>query len=109
MVENWAFGVLDPKRVGYVTIALAGRTVWSSPGTEEGVGDESGDRVNKRRGWRCAASWPLGKYIWALHGVWPGPDATDHQERDPHFKPGYFESPPFDPSRGGKITMLVFD
>ncbi|QRW00935.1 Cellulase (glycosyl hydrolase family 5 protein) [Ceratobasidium sp. AG-Ba] len=99
-VENWAFGALGPKRDGYVTIDPAGRTVWSSPGTEEDAGDGSGDRINRRWGWRRAASWPLGKCIWALHGVWPGPDAAAHKGEIPILKPDYFASPPFDPSRG---------
>ncbi|KAG8793318.1 hypothetical protein FRC12_003109 [Ceratobasidium sp. 428] len=99
-VENWAFGALGPKRDGYVTIDPAGRTVWSSPGTKEDVGDGLGDQVNKRWAWRRAAWWPLGKCIWALHGVWAGPDATDTKGEIPILKPDYFESPPFDPSRG---------
>ncbi|KAG8740375.1 hypothetical protein FRC10_004384 [Ceratobasidium sp. 414] len=99
-VENWAFGALGPKRDGYVTIDPAGRTVWNSPGTEEDVGDGSGERINRRWGWRRAASWPLGKCIWALHGVWAGPDAAaDSKGEIPILKPDYFESPPFDPSR----------
>ncbi|ELU43029.1 cytoplasmic protein [Rhizoctonia solani AG-1 IA] len=99
-VENWAFGALGPKRDGYVTIDPAGRTIWANPDTEEDVGDGTGDRIHKRWGWRRAASWPLGKCIWALHGVWAGPDVTDTKSGDiPILKPDYFERPPFDPSR----------
>ncbi|KAF8595791.1 glycoside hydrolase [Ceratobasidium sp. AG-I] len=102
-VENWAFGALGPKRDGYVTIDPAGRTVWADPGTEEDVGDGTGDRINRRWGWRRHASWPLGKCIWAMHGVWAGPDATESsagkKQEIPMLKPDYFESPPFDPSR----------
>ncbi|KAL5636355.1 hypothetical protein ACGC1H_004988 [Rhizoctonia solani] len=99
-VENWAFGSLGPKRDGYVTIDPAGKTIWASPDNEEDAADGSGDRINKRWGWRRAASWPLGKCIWALHGVWAGPDVADHKSGDiPILKPDYFERPPFDPSR----------
>lgn len=102
-VENWAFGALGPKRDGYVTIDPAGRTVWADPGTEEDVGDGSGDHVNERWGWRRSASWPLGRCIWAMHGVWAGPDATESsagkKQEIPILKPDYFQSPPFDPSR----------
>ncbi|CAE6408893.1 unnamed protein product [Rhizoctonia solani] len=99
-VENWAFGSLGPKRDGSVTIDPAGRTIWASPDTEQDAADGTGDRINKHWGWRRASSWPLGKCIWALHGVWAGPDVTDGKSGDiPILKPDYFERPPFDPSR----------
>lgn len=99
-VENWAFSALGPKRDGLVTIDPEGRTIWADPSTEEDSGDGTGDRINPRWGWRRAASWPLGKCIWALHGVWAGPDVTDGKaEEIPILKPDYFERPPFDPTR----------
>ncbi|KAB5587945.1 Cytoplasmic protein [Ceratobasidium theobromae] len=99
-VENWSFSALGPKRDGHVTIDPDGRTIWADPSTEHDAPDGSGDKINPRWGWRRAASWPLGKCIWQLHGVWAGPDPADNKSADfPILKPDYFERPPFDPSR----------
>ncbi|KAF8600750.1 hypothetical protein BDV93DRAFT_587539, partial [Ceratobasidium sp. AG-I] len=95
-------------RDGYVIINPADRTVWADPGTEEDVGDGTGDRINRRWGWRRHASWLLGKCMKTMHGGWAGPDVTESsagkKQEIPMLKQDYFESPPFDPSR-----HVVFD
>ncbi|KAG8738368.1 hypothetical protein FRC11_001442, partial [Ceratobasidium sp. 423] len=91
--------VPGPKRDGHVIIDPAGQTIRANPDTEEDAGDGTGDQINKRWGWRRSPSSPLGKCIWAFHGVWTGLDASDDKSGEiPILKPDYFERPPFDPS-----------
>ncbi|TFK32596.1 glycoside hydrolase superfamily [Crucibulum laeve] len=68
-VDNWSFGVFGPSRDGTVTIDPKGRKVWAD--VAEDQDGEQPDGRHPKWGWkRDVTKWPLGKCIWALHGVW---------------------------------------
>jgi hypothetical protein len=82
-VETWDFGAFGPKRTGTTTINPKGRKVWANPdlsppptnpnssSSSSSVVGECPDGTHPRWGWkRDISKWPLGKCIWALHGVW---------------------------------------
>ncbi|KAF8959759.1 glycoside hydrolase family 5 protein [Flammula alnicola] len=107
-VENWTFGVMGPSRNGTVTIDPKGRKIWADPmvsTSQENPHEPSGDEVigelpdgtHPRWGWkRDVSKWPLGKCIWAQHGVWD-------VETGYILRPDYFH---FNPFTGVEVEFL---
>ncbi|KAK0539640.1 hypothetical protein OC835_001039 [Tilletia horrida] len=62
-IENYVFGPVGPKRQGSVVVDPKGKSIWMSPLEDEQKG-------GSRWGWARHPDWPLGRCLWAAHGVW---------------------------------------
>lgn len=79
-VEHYVFGPLGPKRKGFVEVDPQGASVWLSRQQDE-------QQAGSRWGWKRAESWPIGRCVWAAHGVW-----DDDSEDGSLLKADYFRS-----------------
>lgn len=97
-VDNWSFGKMGPARDGRVTIDPKGLKMWAEPIDPDqmnGIHGELPDGTHTRWGWkRDVKNWPLGKCIWALHGVWD--IETGYILRPDYFRFKYDHSSPHD-------------
>ncbi|KAL9932926.1 hypothetical protein V8E36_008181 [Tilletia maclaganii] len=75
-VEHYIFSSVGPKRQGSVTVDPKGKSIWMTA-----LEDEQKD--GSRWGWKRNPQWPLGRCIWAAHGVWN--DETDEIINNAYF------------------------
>lgn len=83
-VDEWKFSSTGPKKVGKITIDPQGQSVWASEKQELAAAD--------KYGWKKSPSWPVGRCMWAAHGVWD-------EETRVVLQPAYFRTKPQDQTR----------